>query len=564
MSTCYPCKVGAGGIEEDVHSIMRSSGPISLFTEPAPTPLMSAPVVVSMLMHAAAFAVVYLGLVSAPRIVNRPMNARYPVRVLNLRREEAEEHKSTGSGIAYPGPQTAANAPAPGGKPAAAAGIAMQVADRTPARPRIAPPVAYPKTSPQTLVQPDIPPTQLLTQETPIPTVVLWSPEKAVSKSIVPPPPHPPVAANVQPSLDAPNQEVNLAGFSVAANAQAKTAIPLLPSTSTPVAVHKAQPESKPPETTSDTAAQPTPARIMSLSDVQMHEGKITLPPANQTAAADNSPTPAPQKPAVSLQPGKGISAGTTSAAATAKTSAAGQGGSNQGEKPATAGKAVGQGASQSANSKGDKPSQAAKPSAAPRPQSASGKSDKPTTAPGSGTQAVANPGPAKGAASGASSEDDPSQAHISLPRDGKFGVVVVGSSLEEQYPEIAPVWGGRLAYTVYLHVGLAKSWILQYSVPRSDEAAAAGSVARLDAPWPFEIVRPNIDPGSINADALMVHGTVNKAGRFESLNIVFPPDFPQARFVLNTLRQWQFRPATQSGQNTDVEILLIIPDQLE
>jgi hypothetical protein len=517
-----------------------------------------------MLMHAGAFIVLYLGLVSAPQIVHRPMNARYPVRVLNLRREEAEEHKSAGSGIDYPGPLIAANEPTPGGKPAAASGIAMPSADRTPARARVAPPVAYPKPSPQTLVQPDIPPNQLLTQETPIPTVLLWSPEKAVSKSIVPPPPHAPVAADVQPSLDAPNQEVNLADFSVAANAQSKAAIPLLPSTSSPVAVHKAQPENKPPETVSEPTAQPTPARILSLSDVQMHEGNITLPPANQTAPADTAQTPAPAKAAVSLQAGKGGSASTASTATTANANGAGQGRSNQGEKPGSTGKATGPGPGQSASGKGDKPAPAAKPSTAPATQNAGSKSDKPAPASGTGTQAVANAGSTRGAATAASSEDDPSQAHISLPKDGKFGVVVVGSSLGDQYPEITPIWGGRLAYTVYLHVGLAKSWILQYTLPRSAEADAAGSVARLDAPWPFEIVRPNIDPGAINADALMVHGTVNKAGRFESLNIVFPNDFPQARFVLNTLRQWQFRPATQNGQNTDVEILLIIPDELE
>jgi hypothetical protein len=117
------------------------------------------------------------------------------------------------------------------------------------------------------------------------------------------------------------------------------------------------------------------------------------------------------------------------------------------------------------------------------------------------------------------------------------------------------------MGYTVYLHVGLAKSWILQYALPRSDDAAEGGYIAHLEGPWPYNIVRPNLDPGALGADALLIHGFVNQAGRFEALHIAFPPDFAQAQFVLRSLEQWQFRPATQNGQNIKVEVLLIIPD---
>ena len=138
----------------------------------------------------------------------------------------------------------------------------------------------------------------------------------------------------------------------------------------------------------------------------------------------------------------------------------------------------------------------------------------------------------------------------------------MVGSSLDEKYPETAPVWSGRLSYTVYLHVGLAKSWILQYSLSRADNAAAAGNITHIEAPWPYNIVRPNIPPGAIDSDALMVHGFVNQAGRFEALAVLFPPQFAEAQFVLDELAKWQFRPATQNGQNVVVEVLLIIPDE--
>ena len=138
----------------------------------------------------------------------------------------------------------------------------------------------------------------------------------------------------------------------------------------------------------------------------------------------------------------------------------------------------------------------------------------------------------------------------------------MVGSSLAEAYPETIGVWGSRLAYTVYVHAGLARNWILQYSVPRSTEAASAGDIFRPDAPWPFYIVVPHIALDKLNADAILVHGFVSAGGRFEQLAIVSPPEFGQREFVLNALQEWKFRPAIQNGHVTTVEVLLIIPEE--
>jgi hypothetical protein len=153
---------------------------------------------------------------------------------------------------------------------------------------------------------------------------------------------------------------------------------------------------------------------------------------------------------------------------------------------------------------------------------------------------------------------------HIVLPRDGKFSVVVVGNSVAEDYPDMPNLWANRMAYTAFLHVGLKKNWILQYSLTRAAEAADAGRVARLESPWPYDITRPGLLSRDLNADALMVHGVLNQAGRLESLAIAFPSNFRYASFVLHALRQWQFRPARQNGQPTAVEVLLIIPEELD
>jgi hypothetical protein len=155
------------------------------------------------------------------------------------------------------------------------------------------------------------------------------------------------------------------------------------------------------------------------------------------------------------------------------------------------------------------------------------------------------------------------STTHLSLPRDGQFGMVVVGSSAADEYPEAASTWSGRLAYTVYLHVGTHKNWILQYSIPRSQEVAKAGASARPEAPWPYDVTRPSIDPDT-GAEAIIIHGFVNATGHFERLAIVFPAELAEAKFLLHALQQWEFRPATQNGVITQVEVLLIIPDETD
>ncbi len=152
----------------------------------------------------------------------------------------------------------------------------------------------------------------------------------------------------------------------------------------------------------------------------------------------------------------------------------------------------------------------------------------------------------------------------IVMSKEGHFSSVVVGNNIGQQYPEIADAWRGRVVYTAYLHVGLSKNWILQYSRPRDAAAAASGSVSRLEAPWPYNLVRPNLPPGAIDADALMIHGFVNASGHFENLSVVFPQPFAIAQFVLDALQKWQFRPATEDGRAARVEVMLIIPETFE
>lgn len=452
---------------------------------------------VSILVHVAVIGLVTLGLMSAPQVKTPPLAQHYEVRHIDLHTLESPMQRAAHSGIEQFRPHPVTQKLPPGGGAAANQLVMRQI-------------VQAPQ-GPQTLLQPDIPKPVALTQEIPVPTVVVWNGKKTSAKTLVPPLPEKPAVSDVQPSLQVPNDEQNLDIIALTANDLATQPQPFFPSTTSPVVVRGPEPAPPTPVTTAQGATQPTPTSLMSLSDLEMDNGEVTLPPVNESATSNSPGALAAGKAQDSTQAGQVNPAGRPGE------TGAGQGTPNAGEAPDTA-----------AAAQGD--------------ETASGQPGAPQAGSGRGNQ--------------------PSTAHISLPHDGQFGAVVVGSSMEEKYPETAPLWSGRLSYTVFLHVGLSKSWILQYSLSQADNAAASGNITHIEAPWPYNIIRPNITPGTIDADALMVHGFITPAGRFQTLTVLFPPQFEQAQFVLDALSQWQFRPATQNGQNVLVEVLLIIPDE--
>ncbi len=481
---------------------MSSSRTITLFSEQTDASQGTASFLASVIVHGAVIAVISFGLIYQPRIAHPVAAKHYIVRHLDLQTPKEEARQAAGSQIEDPGPRRVALSRAPGGKPLMHP-PALRVTART-AR------------GPQTLIQPDLVSHLVLKQQIPVPSVVIWTPVKVPVKTIVAPLPVEPTAANVTPSLQPPNQEIDLSDLELASSDHPSIKLPVLPSTTSPVVVRGPTQVQMAPVTASQDTAPPTPATVVSLSNLMMPAGMATLPPVNEVS--------------VKALPGP-MSAGQTKDAASA----------GKGNLASDAG---GIGASHEAGSQAS--AQAA--------NGASGKRN--------GAQTGVTHGAANG--NGTSPGNQLTADQITLPRDGQFGSVIVGDAVSDEFPEAADVWSGRIAYTVYLHVGLAKSWILQYSLPAAAEAEAAGEVSGLQPPWPYNIVRPNLVPGSIDADALLVHGFVNRSGRFESLAIAFPPDFAQAQFVLNSLQQWQFRPATENGQSARVEVLLIIPSELD
>lgn len=503
---------------------MSTSSPLlSLLTPPSYSRQAPTSYFVSIFVHGAVIGLVYFAVLFAPRIdTHAPV--RFNMRQLDLHVPDSELARLRSGADSFPGPPSADKS----------AGTRGDEASHRPS-PKLIP---HTKVAPQTLLQPDLKIAAMLDHELPLPKVVLWSAKKLEVKKIEAPKPVKPPSVEVKPQIDIPNQEVKLADIPLASTSNMALHPIVTASNTTPMALpHPSQQIDVTPVSTTQTQLQPTPTAVMSLSDITMKDANVALPPVNQAAKGDvnGSMAAANAKPL----PGPGNES--------AAQNAAGNGNSK------TAGIHPGMGTSNAANLAGAGGGESHNPS------SGGGKSPQP----GGGGNGASN-GSGQKTGNGAGDDDRLTATKISRPPDGRFGAVVTGTSLEDQFPEMGSVWHARMAYTVYLHVGLAKSWILQYALPRTADAAQAGSIGQLDAPWPFNIVRPNLAPGSIDSDALMVHGYVNTTGRFENLDVVFPPAFPLTQFVLQSLSQWQFRPAMQDGKPVRTEILLVIPDEDE
>jgi hypothetical protein len=512
---------------------------ISLFTQQQQSGPKAYPFLASILIHATVIGLVSFVLLFAPKISMGAVEPRYIVRSVDLDPLQSQRRPQSGDSSMYPGPAASSKTSAsPESQAAPPAASRLQLAKLA--------------TAHQTLLQPDIPLNKLIVNKTPLPSMLLWSKSKVRVQHITPPPPIETTSADVTPSIAPPNQESNLSDVQLSATPFTTPAPIPPPSNTTPIDLHRQLQVEHVPETTRINSVQPSPASVLSLSELNSAPSTALLPPANEIASGSPNGAMANGPNGTSQFAGKGdlTSHGTQPDSASGR-GTAGQGRGKQGQSAQQAGAGDGKSG----------------PGHASTPNGRGNAGLSKTTGAGQGTQrAGVNTGAAPGTESssgpdGMGSGSNRPYVRISLPENGKFGVVVVGSTVSEQYPETAGIWSGRLTYSVYLHVGLAKSWILQYSLPRDADAAAAGNVVRIDAPWPYFIVRPDLDTSTIDADALMIHGFVNTKGQFESLSVVFPPEFKQEQYLLNALRQWQFRPAVQNDKPTRVEVLLVIPE---
>jgi hypothetical protein len=429
------------------------------------------------------------------------------------------------------------------------------------------PPTAHVDPVKQTLIQMDLPPDIVLKHDIPIPAALLWTQRQTpppMRRQFVAPPlkkaPKPaslPVAA----MLEAPNLELNVADLNMASSVVNDTAhLTRPPAMATPVSRPGPEPAKEIPQISVADSSEASAANVISLPETAMRSSAtIVLPPANQIAPSgvgNSGFAPGREGPARdgaqssgTQGQGIGISATGGGGSATAGTGENGsEAASGEGSNGPGAGNAGGNGSRASAGFA------AGVGGGVGQSKNGSGRGGSDGSG---GSDGLGGSGTGNGSLAGAGR----GVTRFTLPKDGHYGVVVVGSAPAAPYPETVGALGGKMVYTVYLRVGLRKKWILQYCLPKAVEQRikTRGSATPLDAPWPFLILRPDqlSDSGE---EYVVVHGMITSEGHFDQLAMIFPEQLEKKDLLISSLNKWEFRPSSRDGVPTTVEVLLIIP----
>ncbi len=445
-------------------------------------------------------------------------------RVLDLSSDPTEPHPLTAPNL------TAADrtAPQPVRAQAAAGPRATLTAPSLPAQEFRMPPVQARKPVQQTLVQMDLPPTMDLHPQLRVPTIVLLaSTPRRVARPFV----APPLRKN---TMEVPNHvalEMRTPVLDVRTG-YAKTPevlkdlAPRLPApvgAVAPVASNREPAETKPAAATVTGSGAAEPSNIISLPDRPIPAASaIVLPPLNQVSSREG---------------------------------AAGTGGAGEGAAPAPSNaqkvSPTGSGASSSHAGAG---------AATAANVAASGNAAVNHGPPGG---AVASVGTGNGAVPKSAVSTGPTR--LIRPQNGGYEVAIVQSS--GMVPGSHGLLKGKPVYSVYIPVGTGKEWILQYCLPEEDAHPAArsqvvqlGTITPITAPYAFSIIGPAIQFRE-GARYAFIHGFVNASGRFEHLEEASDREIENIAAVLESLGQWEFRPATKDGVPAVVEILLCIPN---
>jgi hypothetical protein len=501
--------------------------PVPISLHPVPRPRRRWPGFAwSVLIHAAAIATMANLPAGRPRPPRNLWERSRMVQTLRLRVPENLYLASTGS----PGRPKPAPAPKPAA-PKAAEGAKPRAAEARPRaggrRPFELPPAVRAADTDQTILQP-LSQTGALPVNIRLPEIFFWNTERPRPRAVKPfvDPGHvkTPQAPRV---LDAPPR-LNTAGAPPTPKVPASTA--LAPS---------ARLLAPPPSLPIRAAAQNTANSSSGTDDPQS---------GDPVAVLSLTSKPLPLREFLTIPPGNMVG----------RMPAQGEGGSGQGS-----GQGAGKSKSGGAAGEGSGETGTGRGAAGAGSGSASGSDS------GNGGGGGAAGSGAGGSSAGVSGALDPAVAatRMTHPVDGVFDVVVQGGL--DGLPESAGALSGRPIYSVYLNVGGAKDWILQYCVPAGGSPAprASGGVVTLDAappplsaPYPQVTMRPLVRrrPGTY----MTVQGFINTDGRFENLRVLGANDPQQSAYVLAILEKWEFRPAMQLQKAVRVEILLAIPSE--
>ncbi len=424
------------------------------------------------------------------------------------------------------------------------------------------PPLRVRKTD-QTLLQPDFAPDLPVLSEITLPEIFFWAPLPAaaprVRKPFVMPGSAEPFAQpprlDAPPQLTAPNWETLTLDVQVAAALEGRPDALLAPSISLPIRMPDFDRPTPQTHVSVDRSVG-DPLSVLALNwRLRPLREELLVPPGNQLAEIFGPGARGEGEAGGGSAESRGVGASgerSTEAAATVEPSGRpAEAAMAEPPKRRDAGAESATRARQAAVSRSSSSS-----TDAPRGRAANGARESPLSpTPSSDMQATAaRTGPAP-----------PVGVRMEHPPGGVFDVVVVQPAPMDGFAESTGALSGRPVYSVFLNVGAAKPWILQYCIPGEDQTTViSGGVVRLGNPAPVSAPYPRVTylpalrsrPGSY----MMVHGYLGADGRFQQLEVLRAADRDEAQSVLPVLERWEFRPATREGRPVQVEILLAIP----
>jgi len=497
----------------------------------------------------------------------------------------------------------------PGDNPAQARG------PRTPRR-RFELPEMKPRTDTgQTLLQLSSPPDVAMARQVPLPTMMFWSqnptavPKPKAKPFILPGRPaeqRPATQAllDAPPRLEPPNLESRVSSLKIASSAiKENPALPRPPGTTMPIRVFQPPPAKTTNERPVIDIAVGDPINVLATSQTLSAQSPLVSIPGGNQIGTMPSP-PADDSGSLGGQGGGG-GTGTSAQAGTGRPGTGGGGGgsggsSSQGFGSGSGGKGVGQGSGGQGTGIAGDGSANGYPgglggrggssgygfgSGAPGTMGSRGPGRGGFGGDATGIGAGGGTGNGTGGGSGGSGSGRGGggqvlaitwgsrtpiptgvPVRIEHPTATVFDVVVQSTS-SELLTEGQETLSGRPIYMVYLPLGTAKQWILQYCEPAPQEDAPPqesrvvqlGAPSIIKAPAPVLVYKPPLDFPEDMA-YLMVHGQISAKGRFHNMHIVRSASEKLDNAVLSSLEKWDFRPATQDGKPVLVEVLLAIP----
>jgi TonB family protein len=128
-------------------------------------------------------------------------------------------------------------------------------------------------------------------------------------------------------------------------------------------------------------------------------------------------------------------------------------------------------------------------------------------------------------------------------------------------------ILSGKEVYTTHIDLpnltSATGSWILNFAQLQEDRTLSYKWKGKLSAPVPLRKVDPKYPPALVREHVdgeVILYAIIRKSGAVDSIQLVRGIDPQLDKNAMDSLAQWQFRPAAREGVPTDVEVVVYIP----